>query len=605
MMIPHPTKIKSLILLIFVVFFQLSCEKDSDLFAELIDEEIATNIIEDSINEKEDTTKNDSIITAISKFPPINDAFIQGTQSYNESIIRLEGGKRISYMMFDIKDVSDITNVSLEFTIDQDSGNGIIEVYKGSDNNWTESNLTPENAPKAISLIGTIEKSFPVGETQMINLNPSEIKSGLVSLVLVLKSGNDLAIASKENTTVSIPNLVVSNTPVSGSDNVETSDVDGDGIIDSLDGCPNEVGTVENNGCPISTNQNSDCYDTNYPVMNEFAKAGVTGGIPNNLAVVMNITPKDNLQSAINNVSANGGGVILLSAGTYPITSTLNMKSNVVLRGTEKDNVILESTIRSTKATWSIFFAAGVKYAGLEKLTYRYRVDGCEPRDNLNGSSALSFENIYSNDPCGLTNLNVWGVFFYTNSNNNWIDNCNLLESGSSPIMVFGNHNTVSNSLIDRAYNKGAGGRGYIDIKGNYNLILTNEIHRIRHLDISGGGYPDLAAKYNVFYGNNLTVDVNFHSGDAGYNLVEKNIISPPIYAFGGGIPFETGRSKYGHEPAGNNNYIYNNTTTGAGKPLYTNKSIVYTVVGGYNPGAYVDSGWNIPSCGSFYPKGN
>jgi hypothetical protein len=70
MMIPHPTKIKSLILLIFVVFFQLSCEKDTDLLLEAVllpedTTEIENTTVADSTNSAETSKVADGYIVTV------------------------------------------------------------------------------------------------------------------------------------------------------------------------------------------------------------------------------------------------------------------------------------------------------------------------------------------------------------------------------------------------------------------------------------------------------------------------------------------------------------------------------------------------------------
>ena len=268
------------------------------------------------------------------------------------------------------------------------------------------------------------------------------------------------------------------------------------------------------------------------------------------------------------------------------------MKSNVVLRGVSKDEVIIESTVKGTDSNaYSIYFD-GVSGAGIENITHFYRVDGCDIIDKETLNNGDYDRQIYSNDPCGITNIVVGAIGMSKTTSNSWVDNCNILESGSHAIRLRGNNCTVSRSYIDRSYNKGPGGRGYFDITGNYNLVVGNTVKRIRHLAIQ------LGARYNVVYNNLLWVDVNFHDDDAGENLIEKNTITTPSWH--GWDIIATGAADY-HRPPGVNNIIFNNTTNHrqTGESLYGIEGKIYTVLGFSK---VEDTGKSAPSCITFFP---
>ncbi|MEO9513940.1 MAG: hypothetical protein ABJN84_02290 [Flavobacteriaceae bacterium] len=583
--------------LLYISFFCLiflSCSKDSDVFAEAFYDK-PIDIIED---ENQETTNEDDK-NVVAEFSPLNDAYIQNVEGYNQTIIRLEEGKRTSYIMFDLTSVDgDILQVDLNITIDIDSGDGTLSVYKGLDSEWDEDNLNSLNAPAIGELLGSIAQNYSAGQTFTIPLNIENLGSEKITLIIIHKGGDDLAIASKENQSAQGPVLVVSHNGTENSEADSTPEVEEEEeeIEDVID---DYIVDCDYGGSCMTPN--AACFDSRYPAIEEFVKAGVEGGIPNDLTVVLTISSNDDIQAAIDNVSRSGGGVIVLKNGTYSITETIYMKSNVVLRGESKENVILESTIRNTNVynEGSIYFGNGISYAGLENLTYFYKVDGCEPQDDISGAN-LYFYDIYHNDPCGITDIKTSGVVFYKEARNSWIDNCNILESGSHPVRIWGHHITVRNSFISRAYNKGPGGNGYFYVKGTYNLIVNNDIHRLRHLTIDnyGGNY---ICKYNVIFKNRLLKqDVNFHHGDDGYNLVEQNQIWPADYHHRGGQPVQTGNNDDGHESPGPNNYVYNNDTSQAGVPNYAGEQgVIYSLFGVEDIRA---TDWPEPSCGTFYP---
>ncbi len=141
---------------------------------------------------------------------PIHDAYMQGTTRYNNDIIRIEQGKRTAYLMFDLSSINGtITNAQLKFKVTSDPGNGNVIVNKGNTNNWTENNLSTTNKPSTGIELGNLNSSFGLGNNKTINLSASPISGDKVTLILNMTSGNDFALASKENGAGTPPQLVV------------------------------------------------------------------------------------------------------------------------------------------------------------------------------------------------------------------------------------------------------------------------------------------------------------------------------------------------------------------------------------------------------------
>ena len=604
-----PQSFTKLLTLLFSIIILINCSKDTDLFAD--------NVLEDSNNPQfgefgSGETSDDSeatnpgeeeLVDLTFSFNPINDAYIENDQGFNQSLMKLEENRRMSYIMFDLAPVNgEIQSVELEFTVEGDEGNGTINIYKGLSSNWNEETLDENNAPALGMVLGSVTKTYALGSTETVQLESSAFSSEKTTLVLIHSQGNDLALASKENGNSKGPKLRVNFRGPNNNNGNQQEQTQEDPAEEETTPPPADDYFVDCTYGGDCMTPNTSCMDSNFPIIEEWVKAGVVGGIPSSLTVVETIGPSDNLQSTINNVSSNGGGVILLRTGTYPITQTLNMRSNVVLRGEDKDNVILESTIRNTRNfnNGSIYFDDGVTRAGLENLTYYYRVDGCEPIDDISGA-APQFSVVHSNDPCGRSDLRTAGIVMWREAHNNWIDNCNILESGSHPVRIWGDHNTVRNTFVNRTYNKGGSGVGYFYISGDYNLIVNNIIQRLRHVAVDGYG-GTASPKYNVLYNNIFfRVDVNFHEYDGGYNLVERNEISPEPYHHLQGKPILTGHQPSGHGLPGPINYFYNNDTSRAGIPVNGEPGVIYT----FEPGVYqsvIETGLPEPSCGTFYP---
>ncbi len=329
-------------------------------------------------------------------------------------------------------------------------------------------------------------------------------------------------------------------------------------------------------------NPNPSCYNSNYSEIKEWAKAGRRGGIPSVSNIKERLNPGANIQNAINR---GGSGVILLKNGTYTINRTINLKSGVVLRGQSKNGVKLSVKMKNGRA---LVFGRGVKNAGLENMRVVYEALSNPPKEYRTGFRDGRFcRECFQNDfPRNKNTL------LRLDGDDNWVDNVDFINSGSDPVEIFGKHNTFRNSLVDNCYNKGGGGEGYFDIRGDYNLVIGSTVRKIRHFAIQNG------AAYNVIFKNKLEVDINFHNGDDGHNLIEQNsIIRPSWHTWG---VFATGGARYGHDKPGPRNIIVNNTTFDyrENKTEFSSSNVVYTYK---NYGEPDKTNWRMPSCGSFY----
>ena len=136
-----PKVIKLTILFLFTLL--ISCSKDSDLFADAI--------LNDKYGDVEERDREEQVAEngdPIHVFSATNDVYIQGSTTFDQSIVRLQQDYRTSYLMFDLGAIDgEITQAKLQFTINADDGNGQINVYKGVSSDWTEETLTESNAP--------------------------------------------------------------------------------------------------------------------------------------------------------------------------------------------------------------------------------------------------------------------------------------------------------------------------------------------------------------------------------------------------------------------------------------------------------------------------
>lgn len=215
-------------ILVCVVLFLFSCSRDTDLLLdsvlednpeevvtleetaepETIEEEPEEQLIEEEIVEPEIILESRTTV-----FPSIQDAHTQSGKGYNQQIVRLEEGNRTSYLMFDLTPIAEIkgtiTDAELQFTIVTDKGNGVVNVYQGDSNEWSEASLTDETIPNTGVLLGSVTKEYEIGSVESIALNAEDVNDEIKTLVLSHENGDDLSFASKEHPTVDGPKLVV------------------------------------------------------------------------------------------------------------------------------------------------------------------------------------------------------------------------------------------------------------------------------------------------------------------------------------------------------------------------------------------------------------
>jgi len=217
-LIPQKVIRMTLFLCVFAVIF--SCSKDSDLLLESV-----LNTPEISLEDRErmaEETVVNGLVTRTFTFSPTNDAYLQNEQGHDQSIIRLQEDYRTSYLMFDLSDVNGtITEAVLQFSVDSDEGDGSIAVHKGVSTNWTEENLTVNNAPGLEAQLGILNKTYKIGAPEKVDLNAANLRAEATTLVMTHSTGNDLAFASKEHPANKGPKLVITYKAPEGSPFIE------------------------------------------------------------------------------------------------------------------------------------------------------------------------------------------------------------------------------------------------------------------------------------------------------------------------------------------------------------------------------------------------
>ena len=307
-----------------------------------------------------------------------------------------------------------------------------------------------------------------------------------------------------------------------------------------------------------------DLFDPNFPEMERWASAGVRGGLvpAESLGIKFSVTSSQSvreIQAVIDEASAASGGVatVLFEAGTYLLDEPLRLRSNVLLRGASYESTFLNIVIRNT---WNLswlpepFFPAGIEAdgvvgGGIENLTIQYDSSLPESKNLRNG------DRTFDDDPEKDNPYYVQSVVF-KGCKDCWIQACRILDAGSSPLVfVRSEHCTARWCEIVGARNK-HGGMAYVNLSRSTSCLLTGLwVRDIRHVGIQNEE-PAYRSDYNVIYDCDLEVDVNFHNGDSGRNLIQDNRIAIPSWHWWG--PFAVGVDGR-HLPPGERNILYRN----------------------------------------------
>jgi hypothetical protein len=172
----------------------------------------------DGLIDDEDLTVTCNAVTEI-EADLIDATFLQGSSNPSPTgpILRVEEGNRVTYLKFDTGMLNgEIVDAELRMQVASDPGNGTLEVFLGSDSDWTETNLNGSNKPLELgNAIGEITGTHSLGQTKVWNLDFSQFNGGVITLIVKHSNGNDVAFASDE--TSQAPELTIVTEATEGS----------------------------------------------------------------------------------------------------------------------------------------------------------------------------------------------------------------------------------------------------------------------------------------------------------------------------------------------------------------------------------------------------
>lgn len=135
-------------------------------------------------------------------FSVVQDAYLEGTTLNNNTYLKIESGRRVGYLQFDISGITEnVTSARLRLKCQGDSGNGTLHFYRGSHNNWTETTLKDSGKPAAGDAVGSVSGSYSDGSVYEVEVKDllNGHGNGTYSLVAKMENGgNDVWFSSKE-----------------------------------------------------------------------------------------------------------------------------------------------------------------------------------------------------------------------------------------------------------------------------------------------------------------------------------------------------------------------------------------------------------------------
>ncbi len=317
----------------------------------------------------------------------------------------------------------------------------------------------------------------------------------------------------------------------------------------------------------------------------EWRKAGITPGGLEDLSVIAKLHPGDDLQAAIE-AAPSSGGVILLASGDYPLTATLKLRSNLVLRGADrvKTRLVIQmrglrpaTPIAADTTVWTTGVRLqGIERSGLEELTVMLDPSLPPPIPQNQGRAA------FKDNPFGRKDLHVVSVCL-DDARECRITKCLILNAGTHPVVIANSHHvTVEEVEIEGTYNRGVNSGEFSVIRSEYTLLEKVRMNEINSMVIMGGeDEPD--CRYNVLSNSRLEVDVRVHGYGAADNLIENCAIA--LDKWMERTPLSPGNVNAREAPPGPGNLVYFCTITrdfGGGQRSFSmadNPGMIYEII--------------------------
>ncbi|RLG67251.1 MAG: hypothetical protein DRO11_10355, partial [Methanobacteriota archaeon] len=220
---------------------------------------------------------------------------------------------------------------------------------------------------------------------------------------------------------------------------------------------------------------------------------------------------QEEINQAISDINNIGGGIVHLKVGTFVISDSINLSSNLIFEGDGIENTIIKIEDGSTKENWATIAGEGISSTTIRNLTIDGNKGNCPVPDGID--SDVNAINLYNSN--NLTVENVKMIDFWTDgvefshSSDSVVKNCEVIQAGHDGLRAMKCQRiTFSNNY---AHADGTGNTG-VRIYASSNCVVENNKFNVYGLGI------EIQVQSSVTCGNNIYRDnyIEGHDGLSG-----------------------------------------------------------------------------------------
>ncbi|RLE01101.1 MAG: hypothetical protein DRI99_07815, partial [Candidatus Aminicenantes bacterium] len=198
------------------------------------------------------------------------------------------------------------------------------------------------------------------------------------------------------------------------------------------------------------------------------------------------------INQAISDINSTGGGTVHLKAGTYIISDSISLSSNLIFEGEGMEKTIIKIEDGSTKENWATIAGEGISSTTIKNLTIDGNKDNCPVPKGID--SDVDAFHLYNS--LNLTVENVKMIDFWTDgvefshSSDSAVKDCEVIQGGHEGLRAIYSENiTFTNNYV---YSAGTGNAG-VRIYESSNCIIENNCFNVYGFGIlinPQGGVP-------------------------------------------------------------------------------------------------------------------
>ncbi|MCW3136373.1 MAG: carboxypeptidase regulatory-like domain-containing protein [Canidatus Methanoxibalbensis ujae] len=207
------------------------------------------------------------------------------------------------------------------------------------------------------------------------------------------------------------------------------------------------------------------------------------------------------INQAIAYINSIGGGTVHLKAGTYIISDSINLSSNLIFEGEGTENTTIKIEDGSTKENWATIAGDGISSTVIRNLTIDGNKENCPVPKGIN--SDVDAIDLYNSDNLTVENVKMidfWtdGVMF-VHSINSVVKDCEVIQAGHEGLRaIYSDNITFSNNYV---YSAGTGNAG-IRIYESSNCIIENNYFNVYGFGILINPQGGVSCGNNIYRDN-------------------------------------------------------------------------------------------------------